>query len=91
MEGGEKGKNITNKHFWAMNFIGKFLEGEINEKPFLIFTLPPQTDSLPSSSSSSSSGKAAIDLFPPQPLYLCPSLRLKAQKLKPEENGLDRS
>ncbi|CAA0360854.1 unnamed protein product [Arabidopsis thaliana] len=65
------------------NPVGVFREREIDGKPFHIYTLSSQTDTtIPSSS-----GETAIDgddhLSLQQPLFLCPSLRLRVH----EENN----
>ncbi|KAL9299368.1 hypothetical protein AtEden1_Chr2g0231831 [Arabidopsis thaliana] len=66
------------------NPVGEFREGEIDGKPFLIFTLL------------SSSGEAAIDSgggddLSLEPLFLCPTLRIKVLRLKPYTRDSDRS
>ncbi|XP_019089920.1 PREDICTED: uncharacterized protein LOC104737795 [Camelina sativa] len=56
------------------NLVGEYREGEIDGKPFLIYTLLSQTDCL---INSSSSGEAAIDSGGDDPLFICPSIRVK--------------
>ncbi|KAL9809056.1 hypothetical protein AtNW77_Chr5g0084921 [Arabidopsis thaliana] len=91
-------KNITssqlskNRLVVAMysNSVGEFREGEIDGKPFLIYTLLSQTES-------PSSGEAAVDSdggdgrLSLEPRILCPTLRLKVKKLKPYTRDSNRS
>ncbi|CAL9228882.1 unnamed protein product [Arabidopsis halleri] len=63
------------------NSVGVFHEREIDGKPFHIYTLSSQTDT--TTTNPSSSGEIAIngdDDLSLQPLFLCPSLRLRLQR-----------
>ncbi|EFH49307.1 hypothetical protein ARALYDRAFT_908098 [Arabidopsis lyrata subsp. lyrata] len=64
-----------------MNSIGGFREGEIDGKANLIYTLLSQIDSQLSSSTQATIDSGG-DNRPTQPLFLCPSLRLKVHQLK---------
>ena len=64
----------------SMNSVGGFREGEIDGKPFFIFTLFSETDSPTSSSSDEATIDFGGDDLSLKPLFLCPSLRLKEAK-----------
>jgi len=62
------------------NSVGAFREREIDGKPFYIVTFSSQTDTTIPSSSGETAIDGDHDLSFQQPLFLCPSLRLKADE-----------
>ena len=68
-----------------MNSIGGFREKEINGIPYYIHTLLSQTDN--PSSGKIVTGSGGKDFPQPQPLFFCPSLRLKIEGTTRKHNG----
>ena len=71
-----------------MNSAGGFHEGQIDGKPFFIYTSlsPSDTPTYSSSSAESAIDSGGDNLPLLQPLFLCPSLRRKVEELKRKDN-----